>query len=276
MINTSTKTDATAKSGAGDVEVETFSLQKYLNLLMAGQTVALDMLFTPIKYNTVTSNVWNELYCNRDKLITKQSKSFAGYCRTQANKYGIKGSRMGEVRKVLEVLASLPAHSTIFDNIDLLTPLCVGAEHTQWTSHTGKNGIQESFFECCNRKVPVTAKVQLAIEIYQAVFDMYGHRSLQAEKNEGVDWKALMHAVRISREAVELLSTGFITQPRPEAPLLLQIRKGELPYKQVAELIEEGLVAVEHAAERSTLPEEPDRKWADDFVYEIYRKAVND
>lgn len=274
VINVSTKTDMTAKSGTGDVEVEIFSLQKYLNLLMAGQTVALDTLFAPTPYITVASNVWNKLYCNRDKLITKQSKSFVGYCRTQANKYGIRGSRMGEVRRVLEVLAPLPNRSTISDHSEELTLLCVGAEHTAWVSSVNKKNIQESFFQCCDRKVPITATVQLAKEIYQKVFDMYGHRSLQAKKNEGVDWKALMHAVRISREAVELLSTGFITHPRPEAPLLLQIRKGELSYKQVAEIIEEGLIDTERAADCSILREEPDRIWAEEFVYETYLEEV--
>jgi hypothetical protein len=31
-----------------------------------------------------------------------------------------------------------------------------------------------------------------------------------------------------------------ITYPRPEAHLLLKVRKGELPYKAIAEIIEEG------------------------------------
>ncbi len=100
----------------------------------------------------------------------------------------------------------------------------------------------------------------------QADLRGYGHRALLAEKNEGVDWKAMMHALRVTREAEELLLHHTITYPRPEAELLLGIRKGELPYKQVAELLEEGLLRLEECQRLSTLPEKPDYAAADDLV----------
>jgi len=59
--------------------------------------------------------------------------------------------------------------------------------------------------------------------------------------------------------------------------LLLQIKKGELPYKQVAELIEQGLVELEEYQKISPLPQKPDYKFAEELIYQILRgnKASN-
>ena len=65
-----------------------------------------------------------------------------------------------------------------------------------------------------------------------------------------------------------------VSYPRPEAELLLQIRKGELPYKHVAALIEEGMQRLEECRRISTLPEKPDYAAAEELVAECYRKQV--
>ncbi len=96
----------------------------------------------------------------------------------------------------------------------------------------------------------------------------------RAESNQGVDWKALSHAVRVARQAIELLRTGEVIFPRPEAAHLRAIKLGELPYAQVAEEIDDLLPAVEREAALSTLPETADIAWIDDFVAEVYGCTV--
>ena len=89
-----------------------------------------------------------------------------------------------------------------------------------------------------------------------------------------MDWKALSHAVRVGYEAIELFNTGHITFPRPEAQHLLAIKKGEVEYQKVAEEIEQLLVDVENAAEKSNLPDKADTTIIDDFIAEHYAKQV--
>ena len=80
------------RNTADDVDNECYSLQYYLQLLSEGQTGAIDMLFAPEP--ELSSPVWRYIQQNKARLLTKKSAAFVGYCRTQANKYGIKGSRV--------------------------------------------------------------------------------------------------------------------------------------------------------------------------------------
>jgi hypothetical protein len=118
------------------------------------------------------------------------------------------------------------------------------------------------------------ATVKEAANIYQKASEFYGKRVRLAQQMGGQDWKAMSHAVRIVREAEELLLGGKITFPRPEAKLLLQIRKGELPHGKVLELIETGLEIVELARLATDLPEQPDYDYADQLVASCYRSRV--
>ena len=95
------------KNEAGDVDTEFYSLQRYLDLLAEGQTVALDMLFAPDSVMTIPPSLWwREIQASGHQLISKRATSFVQYCRQQANKYGIKGSRVAAARKVLAVLTT--------------------------------------------------------------------------------------------------------------------------------------------------------------------------
>ncbi len=90
------------KNSKEDTDIELYSLQYYLKLLQKGDTGALDMLHVPldtslaIEYNWM----WKELRDNRKDFYTTNLSAFIGYCRTQAAKYGIKGSRLNDAKRV--------------------------------------------------------------------------------------------------------------------------------------------------------------------------------
>jgi hypothetical protein len=52
---------------------------------------------------------------------------------------------------------------------------------------------------------------------------------------------------------------------------LLEVKKGNIPYPVVAEHLEAMMEEVERAKERSILPEEPDWRELDDFVFKVYK-----
>lgn len=60
-----------------------------------------------------------------------------------------------------------------------------------------------------------TRHVEGGGQVYRRLGDEYGQRALLAGRSEGVDWEAMMHALRVSREAEELLLRHAISYPGP-------------------------------------------------------------
>jgi hypothetical protein len=278
-LNRNTKADINARNTADDVDWESYSLQKYLALAAEGQTVALDMLFAPDWALTGEPHpLWREIRANRDRLITRRYQSFVGYCRTQANRYGIRGSRVAEARAATALLADGLKRFGSTAKLDTLSSAIersvAGARHQSIIDVPSQVGAAVRHWEVCDRKMPYTASIKSAHQIMERVVAEYGHRALAAETNQGVDWKAVSHAVRIARQAIELLETGAVIFPRPEAAHLVAIKTGQIPYAVVAEEIDDLLPRIEAASLRSSLPASPDLGWIEDFVIEAHRSVV--
>lgn len=267
--------DQHSRNTSEDVDLEIFSVQRYLDLLLQGQTVALDMLFVPDEFILEQKPMWDTIRDNKNFLIHSGVSAFAGYCRTQANKYGIKGSRMAAVKQSIELIGTFNQDERLQLYFNTLEQFAAGIEHVDIVMCPGPNKAEMApHLEVCNRKYPFHSKVSYVLKNLQKIYDGYGHRARQAEKNEGIDWKALMHAVRVQEEAKELLSTSKITFPRPERELLLKIRKGEMDYKEVATIIENGLEELEEIQKASILPKEPDHDFAETLVMSIHHGII--
>ncbi len=262
------------KNSPQDTDDEAYSLQRYLGLLAEGQTVSIDMLFAPSPL--ISTPLWEEIRANKDRLLTKKSAAFVGYCRTQANKYGIKGSRVAAAKRAAEFFLDHHRSSGATAKVGELEPLLSGLfdEHTRVITKETAPGKFETYFECCNRMVGFKNTLKEAASIYTRIYDEYGHRARLAQTNEGIDWKALSHAVRVANEAMELLMTANVTFPLPNRDHILAIKKGLLPYGKVAEEIEGLLLDVERASEVSTLRNDPDTKFIDALVKKVYRESV--
>lgn len=269
------------KNSAGDIDRELYSLQRYLELLSEGQTVALDMLFAPDAVMLrEPAPEWREIQAHSERLVSRRAASFVRYCRQQANKYGIKGSRVASARAALALLCSAESRHGTSARLEAVenevTAFACSTEHASLLDMEMPGGRLVRHLEVCGRKMPFTSSIRSAREIAQRLVDEYGERALQAERNEGIDWKALSHAVRVGREALELLETGRIIFPLPYAAEILAIRRGERPYADVGEEIDRLLEAVESAALRSRLRDDPDRDLIDGLVTRAYRTAVQE
>ncbi len=267
------------KNLPGEIDSDSYSLHRYLQLAAEGQTVAMDVLFAPPWADVESCGPeWSEVRANRHRLLTRRSSAFVGYCRQQANKYGIKGSRVAASRKALDLLNDAVERHGAVEKLgviaDEISTLVSSTEHTAVIDIEQASGEKLPHLEVCNRKMPFRSSIKSARDIMQRLVDEYGQRALAAEKQQGIDWKALSHAVRVGHEALELLRTGNITFPLSGRAHILAIKKAELPYQMVAEEIEALLSEVEAAALTSPLPDSADMAWIEDFVCDVYRREV--
>lgn len=274
------------KNLSTDVDMEFWSLGEFVKLLSEGQTGALDLLFAPPsavlgRWQFFDGDIMQHILNNRYQFLSKNVLSFIGYARTQAAKYGIKGSRIASVRKALEFFSEVRVEkrlvtrlSDIHDTIDEFVTESPD-EFIKWTPVDFKGTIIPHL-EIVGRKFPLGVNVKYIISVLEKIFAEYGERARMAEKNEGVDWKALSHAVRVNNEGIELLLNGTITFPRPEAAILKAIKAGEYKYDEVARMIEGGLVALEDAQRMSPLADKPNQMWIDDFLYSMYRMRLRE
>ena len=274
------------KNTAGDTDLEMFSLSYFIKLATKGETIALDMIHTPsnliIDYDFIEP--WDFIVKNRSKYYTTDMKAYLGYVKKQAAKYGIKGTRMAALRQVWDAIKGLPEYEDV--------PGALGAAHLHYFKVADyrtrlpindfcKFAICEKtgneFYEIMGSKHQLTIKMSELKYKVQAEWNKYGERARLAELNQGIDWKAMHHAIRGGLQLKEIYSTGDLQYPLVDAEELVKIKKGEISFKTVSEFLEDIISDVDKLsveASKNGMPSKVDSKFWDDFVFEVYHDHI--
>jgi len=251
-INNAQRKAEGQKNTKDDVDEEFYSLHYFIELALKGETAALDMLHAPDNMTTHTSSWWIELQQNRAKFYTKNLKSFVGYARGQAAKYGLKGSRLNVAQEVANILSN----SDGFLTLDTVWDTLPENEHARFIEDNA-NGVKQ--YSICGKILQSSQKVQYAYTILRGFVDKFGERARMAANNEGIDWKAMSHALRAAYQVKSILQHGTIQYPLMEARYLLNVKKGELDFlTNVMPELEYVMDIVEDLSQKSSLPEKPD------------------
>ena len=253
------------KNTAEDIDTEIYSLHYFFKLALRGETIALDMLHAPQSMLIETSSIWEDIVKERSRFYTKNLRAFIGYARRQAAKYGIKGSRLNAATEFLQFL-----NVTKAERLSEIWETLVEDEHRHFVEDN-PNGVRQ--YQVCGKILQETMTIGYAYSIVERFHNAYGERAKKAAENEGIDWKAVSHAVRAAYQVKELLTVHTITFPRPEAELLLAIKQGKMDFlTEVDPLIEKLMGEVEKLSEKTTLPAKPDRKFWNNFLIETIER----
>lgn len=273
-INNITKKDISQKNTSSDIDKELYSLHYFLELAIKGETVALDMLHAPNGWEEVTTNEWEFIKENRHRFYTKNLRAYLGYCRMQASKYGVKGSRLAAAKLMMEFIddkinmSSNNAHMRLSDYWDSLPQ----GEWIQKIIIEDAEQPDKRAVEVCARKLMADTKLWYARECIQKFYDSYGERARQAERNEGIDWKAVSHAFRAGFQLKEIYETGDLKYPLKDAKYILEIKQGKYHYQNdnIAERLESLIIGIESLCNASKYPEKVDREFWDDWLVGLY------
>lgn len=260
------------KNAAGDIDTEVVSLPKFLNEAINGETYAIDMLHCnePIS----TSPLWEVIVCNRTRFYSKSMKAYLGYVKKQAAKYGLKGTRLACIRESIRSLEHVPLMARLGDVKDQL----YYGEYAKWVEKQPKKetGQVQYFYEVNMKMYQSTNTVAYVLNELHKVWDSYGQRAKAAELNEGVDWKALSHALRAGYQARDIYTDGDFQYPLKETDFIKAVKLGHCDYKtEVAPALEALVDEVNVLADKSGFPDKVDRKWWEGFLINTYKQEFN-
>src|ERR1041384_2079041 len=175
VIDKGIKVSTSIKNQVGDVDHQSYSVQKYLKMLSTGDTVATEMLFASRSPDFMDEDeTFNLIWDNRYQILNRDCKGFVGYCVRQAAKYGIKGSRMKAVKDVLEFLKQEDPHAKLSTIEGALRLWSTGREHVMWENIPSPNGADLWHLNVCDRKMPMTTTIGAARDVWSKVWQNYG------------------------------------------------------------------------------------------------------
>lgn len=240
-----------SKNQSIDIDIELWSIQKWLKMLGAGDTGALDLLFsmyathiTPL----VNENVIKEYYENPSSLIDiRNNKSYIGYAYGQAKKYGLKGSRMGLLKDILVFMEKYKTNNMLDEKVENIFPEIIdnfGHESYCFLKPSSKNENDNILF-ILGKGYCHSIKISEMITRLEDTYNKYGERARQAAENQNIDWKALSHALRCLFQVEELINEGFIHFPLKKAKLIKDVKYGKFTWDETEKMIIEHLKYIE-------------------------------
>jgi predicted nucleotidyltransferase len=266
-MSVGTQKEEGTKNSAEDVDEEIYSLQHFIKMACSGEMVAMDMLHAPEEALLETSDLWRRIVAERKRFYTRDMRAFVGYARKQAAKYGIRGSRLDTLSQIIFILLRYHRETRLGDvnELDGLT-----LEHYRKTKRVlGKRIITS--YEICGKQYEDTVKVGYALDSIHQYRESFGHRAEAAKENQGIDWKAVSHAIRAGLQIKEMYQDGVVTFPLKQRDLVLAIKQGKMDFTtEVSPLLDTIMQEVEALAAVSTLPETVDFAFWEDFIEEAY------
>jgi predicted nucleotidyltransferase len=272
--------DQETKNTSEDLDIQVWSAQYWvLNLINKMDTVGLDLYFSHTNSDAVIYKDKNmDLLFTSPELLIDSEKvtdtAYISYAMAQARKYGIKGSKISMLLELDQYLSSLEStFSSAFLKEQRLSYLVTVLLDTFKDSpFLAAQKLQDGTdaLEICGKSYPYYVKLSYFIKAVRGIIDRYGDRAKRAAENEGIDWKAVSHAVRACHQATQLAQTGIIKFPlspqiRQE---LIDIKQGNKSWDYVSSRIENGIETVKK------LQPEWYGKWtygfAERFIWSLY------
>lgn len=263
------------RNSADDVDQEDIPLQVFIKDFVQGQTYALEIAFSvngAHAQQTVIDPMFERMVAElRTQFLTSNIKSMMGYVFNQANIYSFKGERLNCAREFESLLHSVdeyykddkitmgdvfsaPIWSARLAELETKYPKYIRLDQYDIGGERTRPCIV-----LLEKTFPFTNLLDHSFSVLKTIIKKYGSRA-DAASQDNVDWKAMMHAVRIIDEGLELLEYKTITLPRPPetAVRLLQIKRGELPLEPIKDELSQKLDQLKDSALSSALPSSTD------------------
>jgi predicted nucleotidyltransferase len=239
-------------------DIVLYGLRKFVNLALGQNPNITEILFAPTReyklFNGKTtpigvSQAWMDIVNIRHAFLSRKvCDTFIGYAVSQLKRMETHYRWMGQTP---------PVKPSPFDYGYIMA---TNSSASTWTSVNEKNRYDND----------LKTWTQYNTWLENRNKDRHG-----LEEKYGYDTKNAMHLVRLLQQGEELLETGNLTLPRPNAKQLLEVRNGIWTYDTVLKYMETKKVELESIKETSVLPKNPDYKTVADMVTKLNYNYVN-
>jgi hypothetical protein len=257
-----------------DIDIELWSLQYFFELLGKGDTGAIDTIFSISNKSAVLymDHVIRHIFNNPLEFFDPSTnKSFIGYMKGQVSKYGVKGSKLGVLKRIYNWLNNAFPHFRHMETIrlqDIIDDILEIFYDESYCFQKEVNG--EQALVVCGKVHLFSIRLSQFFLRVEKEYQKYGIRAEMTEKNEGIDWKAVSHAIRSLHQIKSLLITGKIEYPIYSADFLLSVKKGEISWTRCEEIIKEGLDKIERYQKSTVYKGKINNKYIQKTILTLY------
>ena len=257
---------------AGEAEYEYIPMQVFLGDFFNGQTYAIEIAFAVLqdKFSVNDENYpaeqnyikeWMQRLV--DMFLTRNVSKMVGYAVSQSRNYGLKTERysalkdvQSEIEKYFEFHKELSVSTETPNSTEILRLKLLSlpfVEEVMIENAQGGSALAPAF-DICGKKFPYTTKWNTIVSSINKSIDQYGDR-VKKYDGEGIDWKALSHAIRITEQVIELSASGKFSFPRPNAEYLKSVKEGKVPLDDALQYLTDCFNQVDDIVAKSVLKE---------------------
>ncbi len=251
-----------------------FDIRKFLKLASECNPNIVELLFVPKEACSVITEEWALILDKKELFLSKKARwTFSGYAVSQLHR--IKRHRSW----LLHPPKAQPLRSDFGLPMDrtLVTKDQLGALG-ELTSTFNKDLIEDFNLDVNTLDILQREKAFLNANkewsSYQKWEKTRNPQRAELERQFGYDTKHGSHLYRLMTEGKELLLTGKITFPRPDANVLLDIRNGKYSYDELMSLVGDIDAEFDKFCEESSLPNKPKIKEIDNLCISLIKRHL--
>lgn len=233
-----------------------FSIQKFLDMAVTGQPVAIEALFAPIdKYfvdSESSSFLWENIRKRRKEFLTKKMSAFLGFAKNLSQKYAVKAERVNAISSlILEAEIYIWRYGKMNDLRAAWAELPLNEFCAKETDSEGR-----VFYSVLGRKYRDNTRLEYFLKALQDIKNDYGARVRAAQTGE-FDRKSVSHSFRICYQLNQIALNGDLVFPLPEANFLRKLKAGELDCQRegIFSQLTDEMIKTEELLSKSPLPE---------------------
>ena len=253
-------------SGFKEEDRAIYALGKFFQICADCNPNIIELLFVPEQNINYSSKYWEKIVANKNLFISKKARfTFTGYAVSQLKaiirhrQWFIDPPKKKPERKDFGLTDS-PLVSG--DNLDH----ALNIPHSLFKDEFHDELVREREYRVEKRKW----------DNYASWRDNRNKKRREMEDTFGYDTKHASHLFRLMTEGKELLLTGNITFPLPNADEIRAIKNGFYSYEEMLERAESFDKEFDVWYNESTLPKAPNRNALTELYFEIIEEYHND